>query len=252
MKLLLLILGPLLRRTKRHPNTWGSWVTVLCFVVPTAVGLGMGIDVGHARQNSWHHHKATIVAVGRKPVSEGSGNVNGRIKLVDGRVIDHVVYWHARTEQKLDYWQSGQSTRFGNPFRWWVPRSFWYLLGGFIFGVGVFVLLCSLETVIYNYDKEEAKRRKARYATAFPELLRSHADFIVTRQDSIDAGNCSRGTDRFIDEHFPGRTEVTLQELTLFATIYNISWRDVCKAICFVMRREEWCDIELDDLVRPQ
>lgn len=47
-------------------------------------------------------------------------------------------------------------------------------------------------------------------------------DFIITIEDSLDAGNCLPGTERFISEYFPGRTSCTVGELKKYSDNYNV------------------------------
>ena len=47
-------------------------------------------------------------------------------------------------------------------------------------------------------------------------VAQSNADVVVTRSDSLDSGNCAPGTDEFIEEHFPGKTSVTVKDLIPF------------------------------------
>jgi hypothetical protein len=48
------------------------------------------------------------------------------------------------------------------------------------------------------------------------KLARRHGDMIVSRYNSLQAGNCVEGTDEFIGENFAGRTAVTIDELIPF------------------------------------
>src|SRR2546421_1728271 len=40
------------------------------------------------------------------------------------------------------------------------------------------------------------------------DLAAQYADLEVTRDDSLDAGNCESGTDDFLAEYFKGRTSI--------------------------------------------
>lgn len=44
---------------------------------------------------------------------------------------------------------------------------------------------------------------------------------VITRQDSLDAGNCESGTDDFLEEYFEGRTSVKVSELVPFIEEYG-------------------------------
>ncbi len=43
-------------------------------------------------------------------------------------------------------------------------------------------------------------------ATELKEVAAQYPDVEVTRQDSLDAGNCESGTDDFIEANFKGKT----------------------------------------------
>jgi hypothetical protein len=45
------------------------------------------------------------------------------------------------------------------------------------------------------------------------ELAEKHGDLEITRGDSLNAGNCTSGTDEFIAEYFKGRDSVKVSEL---------------------------------------
>ena len=47
-------------------------------------------------------------------------------------------------------------------------------------------------------------------------------DLIISIDDSLKAGNCLPGTEAFIKEHFPGKTETTAKELKKYADNYNV------------------------------
>jgi len=66
-------------------------------------------------------------------------------------------------------------------------------------------------------DELHRRRREARLQRLVEKLTRHDlADVggvVVTRRDSIKAGNCEPGTDEFIDEFFLGRTSATIAEI---------------------------------------
>lgn len=50
-------------------------------------------------------------------------------------------------------------------------------------------------------------------------------DRILTKEDSIGAGNCRCGTDEFVDRYFPGKTEITAKELKrIYKTKLRRGW----------------------------
>lgn len=56
----------------------------------------------------------------------------------------------------------------------------------------------------------------------FHELLEKFADLELSVQDSVDAGNCEPGTDRFVRRHFPGRQTVTVRELSQHLGVWGV------------------------------
>jgi hypothetical protein len=52
-------------------------------------------------------------------------------------------------------------------------------------------------------------------------LATQHSDLEITRDDSINAGNCESGTDDFLDAFFKGRTSVKAGELVQYIEDYN-------------------------------
>ena len=48
--------------------------------------------------------------------------------------------------------------------------------------------------------------------TELKEVAAQYPDIEVTRQDSLDAGNCESGTDDFIENYFKGKT-ITVSDL---------------------------------------
>jgi hypothetical protein len=71
-------------------------------------------------------------------------------------------------------------------------------------------------------EKNARRQQRARERTErFEQLLQRLArhdfqgvgDVIVTREDSLRAGNCVPGTDEFIDKFFPNRQSATIEEI---------------------------------------
>jgi hypothetical protein len=69
-------------------------------------------------------------------------------------------------------------------------------------------------------DERQRRRLEARQARLerLVQKLARHdlsdvADVVVTRQDSLRAGNCEPGTDEFIDQFFPDSTSATIAEI---------------------------------------
>lgn len=71
-------------------------------------------------------------------------------------------------------------------------------------------------------EKDERRRlrneaHRDRLHRLFEKLARHDlaevGEVVVTRRDSIKAGNCEPGTDQFIDEFFPGRASATIAEI---------------------------------------
>ena len=52
------------------------------------------------------------------------------------------------------------------------------------------------------------------------ELVIKHPDLVITRDDSLDAGNCESGTDDFLEEYFEDRDSVKASELKDFIGDY--------------------------------
>ena len=48
------------------------------------------------------------------------------------------------------------------------------------------------------------------------KLAETHGDVEVTRDDSLKSGNCSWGTDEFIETHFKRRKHVTVRDLVRY------------------------------------
>ena len=75
---------------------------------------------------------------------------------------------------------------------------------------------------VLQEEKDERRRRRqesrrARLERLVAKLARHDladvGEVVVTRQDSLKAGNCEPGTDEFIDEFFPDRTSATIAEI---------------------------------------
>jgi hypothetical protein len=58
-------------------------------------------------------------------------------------------------------------------------------------------------------------------ATELKEVAAQYPDVEVTRQDSLDAGNCESGTDDFIETNLQGRTSVKVSDLLPYIDDYN-------------------------------
>ncbi len=58
-------------------------------------------------------------------------------------------------------------------------------------------------------------------------------DITISIQDSLDAGNCLPGTQKFVDKYFPGQTETTAGELKKFAR------SDVRRVLLYVAQRKK-------------
>ena len=57
-------------------------------------------------------------------------------------------------------------------------------------------------------------------ATELKEVAKQHLDLEITRADSITAGNCTSGTDDFIERSLNGRTSVKVSELVSYIDDY--------------------------------
>ena len=57
-------------------------------------------------------------------------------------------------------------------------------------------------------------------ATELKEVAAQYPDVEITRQDSLDAGNCESGTDDFIEANFKGKT-ITVNDLVPYIEDYN-------------------------------
>ena len=57
--------------------------------------------------------------------------------------------------------------------------------------------------------------------TELKEVAAQYPDVEVTRQDSLDTGNCESGTDDFLEQFFNGRTSVKVSELAQYIEDYN-------------------------------
>ena len=53
------------------------------------------------------------------------------------------------------------------------------------------------------------------------ELAKKYANVEVTRDDSLNAGNCESGTDEFIEDYFEGRESVKVSELVEYLDDFN-------------------------------
>lgn len=47
-------------------------------------------------------------------------------------------------------------------------------------------------------------------------------DLVISVDDSLKAGNCLPGTEAFIKEHFPGKTETIAKKLKEYSDNYNV------------------------------
>lgn len=65
-------------------------------------------------------------------------------------------------------------------------------------------------------------------------------DLIVTVEDSWSAGNCKPGTEAFVSQYFPGKTEATIGELKKFAENWN-----VMRLLRYIALREGVVKLEL-------
>ncbi len=70
--------------------------------------------------------------------------------------------------------------------------------------------------VLYRVNQWIAKVNDQSILEAIPD------DLIVTIEDSLDAGNCRPGTESFISQYFPGRTQATAGELKKHAGNFNV------------------------------
>jgi hypothetical protein len=65
--------------------------------------------------------------------------------------------------------------------------------------------------------QQRARERTERFERLLQRLARHDfqavGDVIVTREDSLRAGNCVPGTDEFIDKFFPNRQSATIEEI---------------------------------------
>lgn len=105
-------------------------------------------------------------------------------------------------------------------------------------------------------EKDERRRRRTEIQRhrlqRLVEKLARHdlgdvGDVVVTRRDSIKAGNCEPGTDEFIDEFFPGRASVTIAEIATAVGRFEVTdldesrlglGRQIASACLAAIRRE--------------
>ena len=96
------------------------------------------------------------------------------------------------------------------------------------------VLLKRRKALLYRLDPGYEERRKAKGMKKFVE---KHSDYIVTIEDSLAAGNCRLGTEHFRDQYFPGRENVTLQELSKYASQHAVTM-----VIRHIMAKRGFCN----------
>jgi len=79
----------------------------------------------------------------------------------------------------------------------------------------------------YRRNTRQAEQFKAR----FGELVEQHGDRVVTIADSVAASNCEVGSCHWRDEHYPGRDEVSLKELS-----YHQDNSSVWRVLRYILR----------------
>jgi len=72
---------------------------------------------------------------------------------------------------------------------------------------------------------------------AFLRLCEEHGDILVSRQDSLDAENCTDETDRFIKYCLQGRTVVHLSDLIPFVRRGHDYWGEVMDLVVYKLIR---------------
>ena len=119
MKYLAIVFGPLLRRTKRHPKSWGFATKLVVVIIPITLGLTIGIYKGNDQAARWDQHTGVITKVGTKPAypdsdtaleyvrSEVDVSLNGE---PDIRSTDTL--WYDKAGDPIDFWAKGDSVIF--------------------------------------------------------------------------------------------------------------------------------------------